>query len=772
MKAESEEVMKTNQNLHQVLANLKQLRNAGKEMKEERLQAENVCVLLEKEIKALKAQLLTRKQELSETQKNGEHLEKEIKQLESLVAEVQSISEEQPQIEEQKKKLNDEISNLKKQKENLTQMVADHNTAFDQIEKLREDVQDLTEEKLHLTNILPQLRKLEAECNAAKEETSKLMQQKNELEQQVQELFDVFENMEKIKSELKDAKKTNSVLIAKNISLEMLIKNKTQDLQSLEMHHEALQKELNDHQSHLQKSKEMEDDLTRITHKITCLKDLAKQQESEILLLKDELAKEGELETHYYQHKDSLVSWKQKTENLEKEKARLAEKLQNPKTGTWGSHETVEDLNRNLELNVHHSVLQEQNVQNNIPAVTKECLTANKTADYLQTKVMDLKVELHTLKQETVDFQEELKDLQKRNQEEEKIRLTYRAMLLEKWDLEMKRDELKTRVSLLRQRQNKGSKLGLECKKLKEHLDSVKQETEKLNQELHDLQGPDAAGARLPYQAPGRLSLHHHDRQQTSRLLHHPVPPRSAAVRRFILGRSGEFGSRCSVDLRQRHSTVSSSVAGKQQFQHQLPTEEQRAEAERLKSDGNDQMKVENFAAAVEFYSKAIALNPQNAVYYCNRAAALSKLGNYAGAVQDCEQAIGIDPNYSKAYGRMGLALASLNKHTEAVGYYKKALELDPDNDTYKTNLKIAEEKMETSSPTAGMGGVDLAGLLSNPGFMNMASSLMSNPQVQQLMSGMMSGAYGGPHSPRSRRPVGANPGRAAVRSTNAAAEP
>uniref|UniRef100_A0A8D0ACN4 Small glutamine-rich tetratricopeptide repeat-containing protein alpha n=1 Tax=Sander lucioperca TaxID=283035 RepID=A0A8D0ACN4_SANLU len=161
--------------------------------------------------------------------------------------------------------------------------------------------------------------------------------------------------------------------------------------------------------------------------------------------------------------------------------------------------------------------------------------------------------------------------------------------------------------------------------------------------------------------------------------------------------------------------------------------EEQREEAEALKSDGNDQMKVENFSVAVEFYSKAIAINPQNAVYYCNRAAAYSKLGNYAGAVQDCEQAICIDPNYSKAYGRMGLALASLNKHTEAASYYRKALALDPDNDTYKSNLKVAEEKMETSSPTAGMGGVDLGGLLSNPGFMNMASSLMNNPQVQQL---------------------------------------
>ncbi|XP_016150840.1 small glutamine-rich tetratricopeptide repeat-containing protein alpha [Sinocyclocheilus grahami] len=91
------------------------------------------------------------------------------------------------------------------------------------------------------------------------------------------------------------------------------------------------------------------------------------------------------------------------------------------------------------------------------------------------------------------------------------------------------------------------------------------------------------------------------------------------------------------------------------------------------------------------------------------------------------------------------LALASLNKYSEAVSYYKKALELDPDNDTYKANLQIAEQKMKEAqpNPAGGLGGVELAGLLSNPGFMNMASNLMNNPQVQHLMSGMMSGAYG-----------------------------
>uniref|UniRef100_A0A8C6V8D7 Small glutamine rich tetratricopeptide repeat co-chaperone alpha n=1 Tax=Naja naja TaxID=35670 RepID=A0A8C6V8D7_NAJNA len=84
------------------------------------------------------------------------------------------------------------------------------------------------------------------------------------------------------------------------------------------------------------------------------------------------------------------------------------------------------------------------------------------------------------------------------------------------------------------------------------------------------------------------------------------------------------------------------------------PSEEDAAEAERLKTEGNEQMKVENFKNAVSFYGKAIELNPSNAVYYCNRAAAYSKLGNYAGAVRDCERAISIDPKYSKAYGRMG----------------------------------------------------------------------------------------------------------------------
>uniref|UniRef100_A0A4X1UQR0 Small glutamine-rich tetratricopeptide repeat-containing protein beta n=1 Tax=Sus scrofa TaxID=9823 RepID=A0A4X1UQR0_PIG len=162
--------------------------------------------------------------------------------------------------------------------------------------------------------------------------------------------------------------------------------------------------------------------------------------------------------------------------------------------------------------------------------------------------------------------------------------------------------------------------------------------------------------------------------------------------------------------------------------------------ADQLKDEGNNHMKEENYAAAVDCYTQAIELDPNNAVYYCNRAAAQSKLGHYTDAIKDCEKAIAIDSKYSKAYGRMGLALTAMNKFEEAVTSYQKALDLDPENDSYKSNLKIAEQKLrEVSSPTGTGLSFDMASLINNPAFISMVSIFPF------LMSGMMTNAIGGP---------------------------
>lgn len=62
----------------------------------------------------------------------------------------------------------------------------------------------------------------------------------------------------------------------------------------------------------------------------------------------------------------------------------------------------------------------------------------------------------------------------------------------------------------------------------------------------------------------------------------------------------------------------------------------------------------------------------------------------------------GIKSKVSLGCVASSLALTAMNKYPEAISYFKKALVLDPENDTYKSNLKIAEQKQkEATSPVS-----------------------------------------------------------------------
>ena len=59
---------------------------------------------------------------------------------------------------------------------------------------------------------------------------------------------------------------------------------------------------------------------------------------------------------------------------------------------------------------------------------------------------------------------------------------------------------------------------------------------------------------------------------------------------------------------------------------------------------------------AIELYSKAIELNPTNAVYYANRSISHLRLENYGYALADASRAIETDKTYLKAYYRCVVA--------------------------------------------------------------------------------------------------------------------
>lgn len=192
--------------------------------------------------------------------------------------------------------------------------------------------------------------------------------------------------------------------------------------------------------------------------------------------------------------------------------------------------------------------------------------------------------------------------------------------------------------------------------------------------------------------------------------------------------------------------------AGLKQLQQIVSTKKEISDAERTfaeqsKAEGNEYMREEKYPEALACYTKSIETDPTNAIYFCNRAAALSKLNKHDEAINDCNDALKIDASYSKAYGRKGLALSSLNRHKEAKVCLEKALELDPSNETFKQNLELVVQKLN-QMPAMDMGGMNFGGMdfsqiLNNPTLMNMATNMLQNPQMQQMMTQMMTGPNG-----------------------------
>ncbi|KAF8640366.1 hypothetical protein AX17_000037 [Amanita inopinata Kibby_2008] len=215
------------------------------------------------------------------------------------------------------------------------------------------------------------------------------------------------------------------------------------------------------------------------------------------------------------------------------------------------------------------------------------------------------------------------------------------------------------------------------------------------------------------------------------------------------------------------------------------PTEADKKEADKLKQEGNNLMSSKKYDEAIHSYTQAIAIDPQNTVYYSNRAAAHSSKGDHLSAVGDAEKAISVDPGFTKAYHRLGHAHFSLGDFKASADAFDRGLQRDPSNVGLKAGLRdaqarIVNEDVETttrsattdSGPDAGanLGGMadmlrnmggggggggpgrgmpDLASLMNNPQVMAMAqqlasngglSNLMQNPAVANMMNRVQSG--------------------------------
>ena len=93
----------------------------------------------------------------------------------------------------------------------------------------------------------------------------------------------------------------------------------------------------------------------------------------------------------------------------------------------------------------------------------------------------------------------------------------------------------------------------------------------------------------------------------------------------------------------------------------------------------SDEFDAGNYVRAIEYYGRAIELNPEFGYAFNNRAWAYYFLGRYEEALADLNRALELGPVDAPAYYGRGVVYEKIGRYDEAIGDYTKAVELDPD---------------------------------------------------------------------------------------------
>ena len=83
-----------------------------------------------------------------------------------------------------------------------------------------------------------------------------------------------------------------------------------------------------------------------------------------------------------------------------------------------------------------------------------------------------------------------------------------------------------------------------------------------------------------------------------------------------------------------------------------------------------------DYQGAIEDFTQALRLNPQDAIAFNNRGLAYANQGDYQPAIADYNQALRLNPQDAEAYYNRGLAYRKLGDTQQAITDLRKAADL------------------------------------------------------------------------------------------------
>ncbi|XP_018790490.1 PREDICTED: RNA polymerase II-associated protein 3 isoform X2 [Bactrocera latifrons] len=129
--------------------------------------------------------------------------------------------------------------------------------------------------------------------------------------------------------------------------------------------------------------------------------------------------------------------------------------------------------------------------------------------------------------------------------------------------------------------------------------------------------------------------------------------------------------------------------------------EEKRKQANEIKDKGNKYVKLGEYEKAINEYTNAIDIFPEDPIYFCNRALCYLKLERYNECIEDCEHAIEIDSLSVKAYYRRMQANECLGNDMDALKDCTNVLMIEPKNGEANKSLERINERLRKNVKSA-----------------------------------------------------------------------
>jgi tetratricopeptide (TPR) repeat protein len=99
-----------------------------------------------------------------------------------------------------------------------------------------------------------------------------------------------------------------------------------------------------------------------------------------------------------------------------------------------------------------------------------------------------------------------------------------------------------------------------------------------------------------------------------------------------------------------------------------------------LVSEGNHNMDHGNYAAAVEYYRRALAIDDSNLDVWTDQGACFHAIGQHDSALANFNHVLGIDPDHAIAHFNLGVVYHTMNQPDKTRLHWNRFLELNPES--------------------------------------------------------------------------------------------